>query len=237
MVLVWMNKEAEKFYDDKWKTRGDLKTFGPSSRHTRELILRYADKIEFKSVIDIGCGDGTLLYEMTQRYNLERICGIDLSQEAINITQQRLEGKFFVLDIAKEKIDDKFDLCICSEVLEHIDDDIKAINNIRDLCEKFILTVPSGKYGLDDEQAGHVRRYSRSDLENKLREAGFKIINIRNWGFPFYSPLYRWALRRTKDEARSGEFGIGKKLISYSIYYLFNLNLIDQGDRIIALAI
>jgi glycosyltransferase involved in cell wall biosynthesis len=73
------------------------------------------------------------------------------------------------------------DSVICFNVLEHIEQDEKALKNIFDLLEptgRLLLLVPSHPwlYGSLDQQLGHHRRYHKKELKNKLEAAGFKVI-------------------------------------------------------------
>jgi hypothetical protein len=62
------------------------------------------------------------------------------------------------------------------------------------------------------------------------------IVSVLEWGFPFYSPLYRNFLEFTGSKGTTGEFGWIRKLISKIIYYLFKLNSSKRGDEIFVLA-
>ncbi len=228
----------ENFYDLAWKEKWqDMKRYGPSSRHTRRLILKILRMFEFKSVIDIGCGDGSLLRELNLTEKGYKIFGLDISPKAIEIVKSRIDGEFFVINIEKQTLDGmNFDLAICSEVLEHIKDDVSALENLQKICENLLLTVPSGKFDQGDTQMGHYRRYSKNELFQKLEIAGFEVISVWEWGFPFYSPIYRKLISRTSEKSRTGKYGIGRKFISTVLYYLFFLNVINKGDRLIVVA-
>jgi SAM-dependent methyltransferase len=78
-----------------------------------------------------------------------------------------------------------FESIICFNVLEHIRDDTSAVRAFfpRLVPEgRLFLLVPAHArlYGGYDRAAGHVRRYSKSDLEEKLRSAGFEIETLRH---------------------------------------------------------
>lgn len=230
---------SEAFYDERWEQCGDMKQYGPSSRHTRELIFDRLDGLDFSTLIDIGCGDGTFLSEAAERYESTQLYGTDISEESLHLAQNRTDATVFQMDLGTESveeaetIDRRFDVGVCSEVLEHIEDDRPALRTIRNMCDQVVFTVPAGEYRDDDEQVGHYRRYSRSEFRNKVEDAGFEIVSIRNWGFPFYSPCYRLMIQNTSDEMRSGEYGTTRKAVSELIYYAFKLNVFDKGDRLL----
>lgn len=75
---------------------------------------------------------------------------------------------------------DHLDTILCINVLEHIEDDMKALNNFFKILEpsgRLILFVPAfpKAYGTIDRLDGHFRRYSKKDLTDKLERAEFKI--------------------------------------------------------------
>lgn len=98
-----------------------------------------------------------------------------------------------------------FDFIICLEVIEHIEDDKKALKNMFNLLKpsgKLIISTPSknaplyklGVAGKFDKRVGHLRRYSLEELERMLDEVGFTILEsykkegiIRN--FLFLNPI------------------------------------------------
>ncbi len=78
------------------------------------------------------------------------------------------------------------DTIICINVLEHIDDDEKVLANFREiLCPggRAIILVPHDPrlYTGVDEALGHFRRYTREELSNKLRRAGFRVLETRGF--------------------------------------------------------
>lgn len=69
-----------------------------------------------------------------------------------------------------------FDCVACSEVLEHIENDKKALSEISKAMKKqstFILTVPMNPryWGKDDSLVGHKRRYTREEVRQKIEDA------------------------------------------------------------------
>lgn len=93
-----------------------------------------------------------------------------------------------VLDITHLGIkSNSIDIIICSEVLEHIADDIAALREMNRVLKKggsLIITVPTNKhYWLrDDELVGHVRRYDTKELTKIIEGAGFDVVKIRGIG-------------------------------------------------------
>jgi glycosyltransferase involved in cell wall biosynthesis len=73
-----------------------------------------------------------------------------------------------------------FDTVVCLNVVEHIEEDVLALQNIRNSLEeggRAVILVPCGPrlYGTLDEVLGHVRRYTEASLANAATVAGFQV--------------------------------------------------------------
>lgn len=228
------------YYDAGWdKQWDDMKKYGPMSRHIRRYIKKLIRPIDFKSVLDVGCGQGSLLQELMRDYPGSEPHGVDLSPSAVEFARKRVpQGTFGVLDLVHQTTGRTYDLLVCSEVLEHIEDDVAAMKNLRRMCNGHLVvtTVQGRMRKFEPEAVGHVRNYKRGELTAKLRDAGFDIVKAVSWGFPLYSPLYRNLLEMTGARGTTGEFGAGRRFLSTALYYFFFLNLPVWGDEIFVLA-
>jgi 2-polyprenyl-3-methyl-5-hydroxy-6-metoxy-1,4-benzoquinol methylase len=77
-----------------------------------------------------------------------------------------------------------FDTIVCSNVLEHIEDDDLVLRYYYELLSqggRLVLLVPALKliYNRLDRGLGHFRRYGRTELHRKLTRSGFKICNLK----------------------------------------------------------
>ena len=226
-------------YDRGWGTKwDDMKRYGPFSRHIRRILKAIIRPLEIESVLDVGCGQGSLLEELGAEFPHIKPCGVDISKSGVELARQKVsDGRFWVADISRQPLDETFDLLVCSEVLEHILDDIKAIRNLREMTGKYlVLSTPQGRMRRFEREVGHVRNYAPGELVSKLEQNGFVIESVLEWGFPFYSPLYRNFLELTGGKGTTGEFGPIRKLIANFTYFLFMLNSSKRGDEIFILA-
>lgn len=81
------------------------------------------------------------------------------------------------------------DTVVCLNVVEHIQDDIGALRNIRNVLSdggRAIVLVPCGPwlYGTLDEVLGHFRRYTPDELASVCSQAGFQVEQILNFNRP-----------------------------------------------------
>lgn len=81
---------------------------------------------------------------------------------------------------------------------------------------------------------GHYRSYRKNELATKLKEVGMDIVKKIEWGFPFYSPLYRNILNMADfTKITTGEYGPLRILFARLVGLLFYLNLPFWGNYLI----
>jgi SAM-dependent methyltransferase len=234
-----MEMMSSESYDRGWETKwDDMKRYGPFSRHIRRMLKDIIRPLKIESVLDIGCGQGSLLQELCVEFPYIKPYGVDISKTAVELAIQRVpDGRFWVSDITQQPLNEKYDLVVCSEVLEHIPDDITTLRNLRRMTGKYLLiSAPQGRMRRFERKVGHVRNYAPGELVQRLEQNGFVVVSTIEWGFPFYSPMYRDFLEITGSKGTTGEFGRIRKLISNIIYYFFKLNSSKRGDEIFVLA-
>jgi SAM-dependent methyltransferase len=235
MNLPISSEEYDHGWTDLWD---DMKQYGPFARHHRRIIYSLIKPLLFSSVLDVGCGQGSFLQEISQKYPDVEIFGTEFSPRAVEIVQNRLpRGHFDQLDLSKSPYSGKFDLVTALEILEHIEDDVSAINNLAAMTGHYlIISVPQGRMRKIELTYGHVRNYVPGELEKKLFNAGLKINKVIEWGFPFYSPLYRNLLDVIKGAGTTGKYGPTQKTIAQLIYVIFLINSWNKGDELVILA-
>lgn len=115
-----------------------------------EFIDSIISKYDLKKlkVLDVGCGNGNISRYVGAKGHL--VTGIDISANAINKAKEltNLPNVKF-RNIPAEKLDsnDKFDLIICSEVIEHLSIPEQVLTTLKKLLNSngtLIVTVPNG---------------------------------------------------------------------------------------------
>ena len=230
--------DYEAVWSGKWQ---DMYQYGPTFRHRRRLFGKMLKEIggdQISSIADVGCGEGMNLEYLSTHYPEATRYGFDIAEAALINARRRISGKYQVLDIQKGPATGEFDLVLCSEVLEHVQDDKEAMKNLFAMTNKYaLISTVQGKMLSYEKSIGHVRRYKNEELEEKLINAGFKIIRTLEWGFPFYSPLYISLFNNSYIENASyGQYGLPRKIACNLLYSLFFLNIFNHGDVIVTLA-
>lgn len=225
-------------YDRLWKeVYGDIQDYGPVHRHMKRLLARILKPLEYRSVLDVGCGMGHNLPLLTEGRSLERVAGVDFSQEALDRVRARHEGEFVELDVEKATLPATYDLVFCSLLLEHVIDDEAVLANLRAMTDKHVVLVTIAgdfdRYRPWEDQMGHVRNYRRGELEDKLGRAGFAVRDVVYWGWPVYTPVVRTLQNRMKA---SSDFSGPTRAVAQLTYLLYFLNSSRRGDLLIARA-
>ena len=134
-----------------------------------------------QSILEIGCGTGFVLSGIRAAYPDARLCGSDIFTEGLGFAAGRVpSASLFQMDATTIPFADEFDLIGAFDVLEHIDDDCRALTEIHRALQPgggVIFTVPQhpALWSRMDEYAHHKRRYTRADLLEKMRGAGFEV--------------------------------------------------------------
>ncbi len=117
----------EKFGSEWWNPAGKLFSLHRINPLRFEYFASRAGEIEGKRVLDIGCGGGLLAEKFAEKGAI--VTGIDLSPVAIEAAQKHAAGSGLGITyrvaspalLAGEN-PEPFDIIICAEVLEHVDD-------------------------------------------------------------------------------------------------------------------
>jgi SAM-dependent methyltransferase len=145
-----------------------------------ETVLRHFSA--HSRLIEVGCGTGFVArYLKKIGYCVE--CG-DLYIEGLQYCKERDAGEaYYQFNLYDPIFSEEYSAYCAFDVLEHLDDDRLALSNIYKGLKTggfLFLTVPACGmlWSYVDEYAGHKRRYSSRDLEDKVRSAGFDIIRL-----------------------------------------------------------
>jgi len=127
-------------------------------------------------------------------------------------------------------------------VLEHLDDDVLALEKMREMCNRYLLvSVPGGKLDDNGRTNGHFRHYTEEDLVQKMQNAGYKVIRSFTCGWPVHSLFYRQLMRRlprsTTNRVGLGAYGPGKRALMSVADFAYRFNLSVVGTEIIAIGV
>ena len=147
----------------------------------RELVraLLPDPLVRDRDVVDVGCGSGATLVELRQRG--ARVTGVDSLSEAVQRSRVACPAAnvWLASTDALPLPDAVADGMTLLDVLEHVEETPTLAEARRVLRSNgwLLVTVPAGSWlwSFRDEDAGHLRRYSRARLERALLDAGFVV--------------------------------------------------------------
>ena len=124
-----------------WNIKGNYKILHKINPLRLEFILNNFDKsIRKKNILDIGCGGG-LISELLAKKNAnvtgidENIYNIKQAREHVKMSSIKIDYKNQSLDTFYKKNKKKYDLILCLEVLEHVNDVKKTLDKISELMK------------------------------------------------------------------------------------------------------
>lgn len=169
----------------------------------RKKILNLAGQLTGKRILDLGCASGYLAKELKQSDNF--IAGIDIS----NKYEDQLKAELDYFAVVNVEIDqwpqdffeNKFDLIICAEILEHLFDQDGFLIKLKQILSpggEIIISTPNfliwnnrirmflGQYSEKEIffDSGHIHLLSYNGLLEKLQQTGFKVVSEDHVWYP-----------------------------------------------------
>jgi SAM-dependent methyltransferase len=143
-------------------------------------------------ILDVGCGTGANLLMLSKYGDAE---GVDVSEDALAFCRER--GLEKVKLGAGEELpyeDGTFDLVTAFDVVEHMDDDLAGLTEMRRVLRpggRVLLFVPAFMFlwGLQDDVSNHRRRYRLPELRRVLEQAGFEVERTTYANITFFLPI------------------------------------------------
>jgi SAM-dependent methyltransferase len=142
---------------------------------------------DFDSFLEIGCGTGFVLSAISRDFLQAKLYGSELFCSGLTFAAERIPSATFMqMDARSLPFESQLDVVGAFDVLEHIREDRDVLDQIRKSLKPggvLIATVPQHPWlwsGVDDYSC-HVRRYERSELQSKIKDAGFSILRTTSF--------------------------------------------------------
>jgi SAM-dependent methyltransferase len=228
------------YFNAGWELWADMARYYPSAVHRRRLIRKWTRRLQPDSILDVGCGTGVLLEELHARFPKARFGGVDFADATVEVNRATKPWcAFEQLDLGSRALGERFDLVICAEVIEHVQEGDSALDNLVAMTGKHLLiTVPTGRRFPTEIAFGHVRHYEINALCAELESRGLLIVRAGTWGFPWMSAFKRATNLRpdaTMESFGGGRWGWPKRAFAQFLTLLFYLN-INRGPQLLVLA-
>ena len=187
------------------------------------------------SVLDFGCGTGTMAGHLSR---FGPVQAVDADADAVAFCRRRgltdvrhVPGSVLPFD------EHAFDLVTALDVLEHIDDDLSALVELRRVLRPggtLLCAVPAFPllWGPQDEISHHFRRYVRPELRARLEDAGFTVLRASYFNSILFPPIaalrtgrrvVRAGMPPRREEALTSDFELGPLWLNAALARLFSI--------------
>jgi len=192
-------------WDQHWTDFAETPDYSPAVAYRRRVIKRMLAMNgagQGRRLIELGCGSGQFAREFCPQFPEARFLGLDISDAGIQqARRQTPRAQFEVCNLlepvtGKSIRDFRATDAICSEVLEHVDEPKRILENAAAAMApgcRLLVTVPGGPMNKFDKHIGHRRHYRPQELRDLLTAAGYLVEKTAGFGFPFHN-LYRLVL-------------------------------------------
>jgi SAM-dependent methyltransferase len=158
-------------------------------------------------LLDVGTGGGGILpflgkYGEVMAVDPEPAAVAAASARSFDVRQGGLPADL------PFQTNEKFDVITALDVIEHVEEDVESLQNIRKLLEphgRLIVTVPAFQFlwSGHDVINEHKRRYTKGELRSKLQRAGFQVRVISYCNSALFLPIAAVRLFSRKNETNT----------------------------------
>jgi ubiquinone/menaquinone biosynthesis C-methylase UbiE len=195
----------------------------------RDLFFKIFKKLNrmFDASLDLGCGVGSN-FKILSRFS-KKVTGIDNSAKAISCCREKGYIRLYKMNAEQLKFkDNSFDLVLCSDVLEHINDK-KALSEISRILKYngiFIFSVPAHMYlwGPTDEISNHLVRYEKKQMISILNDY-FQIKKLSYWNFLMFFPNFLFIKFLSEDKKNNpvNTLGLIPKFLNNLLFAILSI--------------
>lgn len=236
-------------YNSWWNKYLNTNIEEPGTKYRKKEILKLLLKYKKRncSILDSGCGAGELInFLIENKISPGTISGCDISDFIIKRNKKNLKKvNFFVcnLETGSNLGRKKYDIVICSEVIEHVRGWKDMIKNLSKLLTKdgtIILSTQSGKIFGHQLELGHLKHFTVDELCEELEKNQIAKKEAYTCGWPFMNfknLLVNMPILKTRERMmRSGAKSRAQK-IQFSLFDLaYKISSRAYGPQIFIVA-
>lgn len=162
-----------------------------------------------KKIIEIGAGTGNVARYLMQNGYKDISVG-EMHLNGLKYAKDYGIKECYQFDLLDTPFENEFDSVCMFDVLEHIQNDNLALQNIYKSLKtdaEIVLTVPAHMWlwNRDDAIAGHKVRYTKYDLIRKLENNGFEIVTAKYFFISIIPLLYLRTILNKDDKSNIKE--------------------------------
>jgi SAM-dependent methyltransferase len=210
-----LGRDLSGFYDSAYASGGprhaEWRELGARGKADHVVELARRSSLAAGSVVEIGCGDGALLAELSTRGFGDSLAGFDISTAAIELARGRAVRRVSSLEVFDgvrlPVADGSFDLGVLSHVLEHVEEPVALLREVARACRAVVVEVPLERNASavraskrDAAQGiGHVQTLDRAAVAAMVAQAGLRIVS--DLLDPLPAAVHLYAARSTRERA------------------------------------
>lgn len=164
-----MEINSKEYWDNRFKTdwkeyAGDKQTAFFAQLLCEQLPSDLVEEViaQNYTVCDMGCAEGDSIQILSEKFKTN-VDGMDFSEAAISIAREKNPNSFFWIDDLSElKNEKKYDVLVCSNVLEHFVEPWKIFSNLMQIANKYVVVMVPYKETLDIDE--HEYNFSEENI-------------------------------------------------------------------------
>jgi len=180
-----LSEEVKTAYDD-FYTNSDTEWRMLGAKYKAQNIIDVCQSLQPKKVLEVGAGDGSILYYLNEWNFGEELYALEIAQSGVDLIKNRNLGRlkdaqtFDGYQIPYP--DDSFDLIILAHVLEHVEHERILIRELKRVAKHIVIEVPKDyRFGVDHRMKhfldyGHINMYTPTSLRFLLKSEGLEVI-------------------------------------------------------------
>lgn len=234
-------------YNDYWSSLTASHHDHPGNRFRYRLIAGELASAGIRPgrVLDCGCGDGSLLAVVARTIPCGELHGMDVAAN-VPINRAGVAIQFRQQDLGTPvapELHSRFDLVLCSEVIEHVADDSTVLRNLAAVAAPggtVILTTQSGPMYKTEQFLGHLRHYRIDDLCARTQKAGLHIEKSYLAGWPWLNSqkiaahCFQGSVQKNIVQAQT--LSPRMRALFVLLYHLYGLSSRHHGPQIVIVA-
>jgi 2-polyprenyl-3-methyl-5-hydroxy-6-metoxy-1,4-benzoquinol methylase len=198
-VYTILTKSALWLHNFSYKLSTKFAIKAEGGLHPKHRLTNYhqffVDNIEESDVVlDIGCGNGALTFDLAKKAKF--VDGIDLDEKNIEVAKRKYNAEnieYKLGDATKDLSEEKYDVIVLSNVLEHIENRVEFLRKLKKLAPKILIRVPminrdwitlyKRELGVEwRSDKTHYVEYTLETLKEELEKAG---LNLESYSIQF----------------------------------------------------
>ncbi|MBV9216802.1 MAG: class I SAM-dependent methyltransferase [Acidobacteria bacterium] len=142
-------------------------------------------------ILDVGCGTGANIEMLSQYGEAE---GVDVSDDALEFCRRKGLAVQKGLAETLPYAEGSFDLTTALDVVEHLDDDVAGLTEMYRVTKSggySLIFVPAFMWlwGVQDDISHHRIRYTKRQIVDRLKQAGYEIERATYANWTFFAPI------------------------------------------------